>query len=118
VLIIKTTRASHNRCAEAVHDDLKDAGISVSLSSLSRTLKQLGLRKKRSKWKRWRPPVPRPLALFAGALIQMDSVHFVDWKTGKRLYIYTVIDVHSRWAYAEVHDKLSQAMSLTIIPKS
>ncbi|GAC1600338.1 MAG: hypothetical protein NVS3B29_00630 [Candidatus Saccharimonadales bacterium] len=44
----------------------------------------------------------------------MDTVHFVDWSTGQRFYLYTIIDLHSRWAYAEVHDKLSQAMSLQV----
>jgi len=44
----------------------------------------------------------------------MDTVHFIDWITGERFYIYTIIDVHSRWAYAEVHDKLRQTMSLDV----
>lgn len=44
----------------------------------------------------------------------MDTVHFVDWSTGERFYLYTIIDLHSRWAYAEVHDKLSQAHSLKV----
>jgi transposase InsO family protein len=44
----------------------------------------------------------------------MDTIHFVDWSTGERFYFYTVIDLYSRWAYAEVHDKLSQAMSLEV----
>jgi len=97
-----------------VHDDLKDAGITVSLSSVGRTLKRLELTKKRSKWKRIHPPIPRPHAAYPGALVQMDTIHFVDWSTGERFYIYTIIDLYSRWAYAEVHDKLSQAMSLKV----
>jgi transposase InsO family protein len=106
--------SSRNRCAIVVHDDLKDAGIAVSLSSVGRTLKRLGLTKKRSKWKRIHPSIPRPHATRPGALVQMDTIHFVDWNTGERFYIYTIIDLCSRWAYAEVHDKLSQAMSLKV----
>jgi len=105
---------SRNRCALVVHDDLKEAGIMVSLSSVGRTLKRLGLTKKRSKWKRIHPPIPRPKATHPGALVQMDTIHFVDWHTGERFYIYTVIDLYSRWAYAEVHDRLSQALSLKV----
>lgn len=112
--IRKARIASRNRCAIVVHDDLKDAGITVSLSSVGRTLKRLGLTKKRSKWKRIHPPIPRPQATHPGALIQMDTIHFVDWSSGARFYIYTIIDLHSRWAYAEVHDKLAQAMSLKV----
>jgi len=105
---------SRDRCAIVVHDDLKEAGIAVSLSSVARTLKRLELTRKRSKWKRVHPPIPRPHASHAGALVQMDTIHFVDWSTGERFYIYTIIDLYSRWAYAEVHDKLSQAMSLKV----
>jgi transposase InsO family protein len=44
----------------------------------------------------------------------MDTIHFVDWMTGERFYVYVVIDLYSRWAYVEVHDKLSQAVSLEV----
>lgn len=115
VAAIRAARlASRNRCAEVVHDDLLQAGIKVSLSSVKRTLRRLGLTRRRSKWKRWHPPIPRPRAECPGALVEMDTVHFVDWSTGQRFYIYTLIDLYSRWAYAEIHDKLSQAMSLKV----
>jgi transposase InsO family protein len=114
VAIWKARVASRNRCALVVHDDLKDAGITVSLSSVGRILKRLGLTNKRSKWKRIHPPIPRPHAAYPGALVQMDTIHFVDWNTGQRFYIYTIVDLYSRWAYAEIHDKLSQAMSLKV----
>lgn len=114
VQAIIEARLKHNRCAEVVYDDLREQGVRVSLSSIKRTLSRHELLKSRGKWKRYRPPVPRPLALAPGALVQMDTIHFVDWSTGERFYFYTVIDLYSRWAYAEVHDKLSQAMSLEV----
>ena len=114
VQAIITARLAHNRCAEVVHDDLKEQGLSVSLSSVKRTLSRQELLRPKSKWRRYHPPVPRPLAAVPGALIQMDTIHFVDWMTGDRFYIYTVIDLYSRWAYAEVHDKLRQTMSLDV----
>lgn len=114
VQAIIDARLAHNRCAEVVYDDLQDQGIQVSLSSVKRTLKRHELLRSKSKWKRYRPPVPRPPALYPGALVQMDTIHFVDWKTGERFYIYTIIDLYTRWAYAEVHDKLSQAISLKV----
>src|SRR3990167_524068 len=114
VAAIIAARLKHNRCSEVVYDDLSEQGVKVSLSSVKRTLKRHELLREKSKWKRYRPPVPRPLALYPGALVQMDTIHFVDWKTGRRFYIYTIIDLYSRWAYAEVHDKLSQKMSLSV----
>lgn len=112
--IRKARIESRNRCALVVHDDLKDAGIMVSLSSVKRTLKRQGLTRPRSKWKRIHPPIPRPEVAHPGALVQMDTIHFVDWSTGERFYLYTVIDLYSRWAYAEVHDKLRQSISLKV----
>lgn len=105
-------RLKHNRCAEVVCEDLKEQGVQVSLSSVKRTLARHELLKKKSKWARVRESLPRPEITGPGSLVQMDTVHFVDWSTGERFYLYTLIDLHSRWAYAEVHDKLSQAMSL------
>jgi putative transposase len=114
VQAIIDARLAHNRCAEVVYEDLKEQGIRVSLSSVKRTLDRQELLKKRSKWKRIRESLPRPEVTGPGSLVQMDTVHFVDWSNGERFYLYTVIDLHSRWAYAEVHDKLSQALSLKV----
>ena len=111
---IVSARLAHNRCSEVVHDDLLEQGIKVSLSSVKRTLSRQELLRPKSKWKRYHPPVPRPPAAAPGALVEMDTIHFVDWITGERFYIYTVIDLYSRWAYAEVHDKLRQTMSLDV----
>lgn len=111
---IVAARLAHGRCAEVVYEDLKEEGVRVSLSSVKRTLTRHELLKSRSKWKRYRPAVPRPLAEAPGALVQMDTIHFIDWISGKRFYIYVVLDVHSRWAYAEVHDRLSQRIGLRI----
>jgi putative transposase len=114
VQAIITERQKHNRCAEVVYEDLREQGILVSLSSVKRTLARHELLRKRSKWARVRESLPRPEITGPGSLVQMDTVHFVDWSTGERFYIYTLVDLYSRWAYAEVHDKLSQAMSLKV----
>jgi putative transposase len=114
VQAIIDARLKHNRCAEVVYEDLKEQGVRVSLSSVKRTLDRHELLRKRSKWARARETFPRPGITGPGSLVQMDTVHFVDWSTGEKFYIYTVIDLYSRWAYAEVHDKLSQAHSLRV----
>lgn len=111
---IVAERRKHGRCAEVVHHNLIEQGIQVSLSSVKRTLKRKGLTKKQSKWKRVREPVKRPKVFNCGDLVQIDTVHFIDWSTNERFYIYTLIDLYSRTAYAEVHDKLRQAMSLEV----
>ena len=114
VAAIVGERLKHQRCAEVVQDSLHEQGILVSLSSVKRTLARQELLRSRSKWKRIRPHSERPKALLPGDLVQIDTVHFVDWQTTKRFYIYTLIDLYSRIAYAEVHDKLRQTISLDV----
>ena len=114
VQAIIAERLKHGRCAEVIYEDLRERGVQVSLSSIKRTLARHELLKKRSKWKRIRESLPRPEATSPGSLVQMDTVHFVDWSSGERFYVYTLIDLYSRWAYAEVHDKLGQGVSLRV----
>lgn len=97
---IVTTRLKSGRCAEVVHKQLTNTGVVVSLSSVKRTLDRKHLTKKRSPWKRWHHSARRPEALLPGSLVQIDTIHrMVDEKT--RIYVFTLLDVHSRWAYAK-----------------
>lgn len=103
-------RKKRNRCAEVVHRELLNQGIVVSLSSVKRTLKRQGLIRHRSPWKRWHFSEERPEAVLAGDLVQIDTVHFVIGN--KRFYVYTLIDVASRWAYAKVSLRINTYQSL------
>lgn len=91
-------RKKNNRCAEVVHQELLNKGVSVSLSSVKRTLDRNGLLKKRSPWKRYHRTTERPLALKPGDLVQIDTIHLGPCDI-KRLYVYTLLDVFSRWAW-------------------
>ena len=93
-------RLRTGRCAEVLQRHLQNAGVVVSLSSVKRTLERHHLTQKRSPWKRWHHRAPRPLAAQPGALVQIDTVHrMINRK--ERLYVFTLLDVHSRWAYAK-----------------
>lgn len=93
-----------NRSAEVVQKALSEEGVIVSLMSIKRTLDRGGYTKKRSPWKRYHPPTPRPYADAPGALVQADTVHLaIHGKTV--LYIFTCIDVYSRWAYARCYSR-------------
>jgi transposase InsO family protein len=105
------------RSAEVVHRALTEDGIGISLSSVKRTLERHHLLKKRSPWKRWHAPVSRPYADHPGALVQADTVHLaVHGKTV--LYVYTLIDVHSRWAYAWCSRKANARTSLLFLKRA
>lgn len=105
VAAIIKKRIGRRRCGQVVHRELLKDGVVVSLCSVQRTLKRAHLLKERSPWKRPHDATPRPTATHAGALLQCDTVHFL-LPDGTRLYVYTLIDLYSRWAYAEVSLKL------------
>lgn len=94
-------RLAIKRCAEVVHGELINEGIQVSLSSVKRTLDRLGLLKKRSPWKRYRVPMDRPNAAEQGDLVEVDTIHLPV--AGGRVYIFTLLDVFSRWTYARAY---------------
>lgn len=102
---IISERVGRRRCAEHVYHALKKQGVKVSLSSVKRTLDRCHLRKKRSPWKRPHDFTPRPEAAYCGALLELDTIHIIA-PDGSRIYVYTLIDLYSRWAYAEVVEKI------------
>lgn len=92
------------RSSEVVHKELANEGMIVSLSSVKRTLDRSGLLKKRSPWKRYHAPTPRPEAEKQGDLIQIDTIHLLT-PEGRRMYVFTLLDVYSRWAYAKAYER-------------
>lgn len=107
-------RKKHNRCAEVIHQELQLKKIKVSLSSVKRTLKRNHLLRERSPWKRLHISERRPFALNPGDLVQMDTIHLMkDQK--ERIYVYTLLDVHSRWAFAYASEKMNCRKSLKFI---
>lgn len=95
---ILKTRIETKRCAQVVHAILKREGVLVSLSSVKRTIERYGLLKKRSPWKKRRAYPPRPDVKIAGDLVQLDTIHVFE--NGRKIYIYTAIDVFTRYGFA------------------
>lgn len=107
-------RIKNKRCAEVVHQELINQGIKISLSSVKRTLDRHGLLKKRSLWKRYHPHVDRPYPLKAGDLVQIDTIHRMVSKK-KRIYVFVLIDVYSRWVYAKCYGRMSSKICLNFV---
>jgi len=108
-LRIKTKRTS-----EVVHQHLLNEGMKVSLNSVRRTIDRAGLMKKRSLCKRFHPHVERPYPLKSGDLVQIDTIHrMINAK--ERLYIFVLIDVYSRWAYAKAYERMNAATALKFV---
>jgi len=114
---ILAIRRRTKRTSEVVHRELLNQGIKVSLNSVRRTIDRHGLMKKRSIYKRYHPHVDRPLAQKPGDLVQLDTIHrMIDEK--KRLYIFVLLDVYSRWVYAKAYEKMNGATSLRFIDEA
>ncbi len=110
-------RIGRRRCGQHIYHELKREGVKVSLPSVQRTLDRLGFLKKRSPWKRPHDFTPRPQVFHSGALVQIDTIHII-LPHGERLYIYTLIDLFSRWAYAEVTEKISAQASVYFVRRA
>lgn len=91
-------RVERNQCAEIIHWRLRQEGIPISISSVKRVLRRHGI-SKYSKWKKWHQYPTRPPAEIPGLLVEVDAVH--EGPPDNRVSAYALIDVHSRWAYAE-----------------
>lgn len=114
VVKIVDKRLAHRRYAEAVHRELLNDGVVVSLSSVKRTLDRNHLTKKKSPWKRYHPHQDRPYPLRSGDLVQLDTIHRMMGPK-KRLYVFTPIDVHSRWVYAKAYERMNAATSVHFV---
>lgn len=107
-------RVKHRRCAEVVYQELVNQGVTVSLSSVKRTLQRARLLRERRPWKRYHPYQERPFVEKPGDLVQVDTIHIMT-RDNERFYIYTLIDLCTRWAYAKVYARINTHNSLRFI---
>jgi len=56
----------------------------------------------------------RPIAEKPGSLVQIDTTHYVN-SDYSRSYIYAVIDLYSRMAYAEFQPRISSLVTLDVV---
>lgn len=110
-------KKKYGRCGEVTHEYLKRSGVDVSLSSVKRKLDGAGLTKKRSPWKCFHLSAERPEAAFPGDLVMVDTIHLMVSKT-KRMYVYTLIDVCSRWTHAWAVDRISAKKSIAFLKRA
>jgi len=112
---VLTLRAQLKRCAEVIWHHLRWVdGIRISLSSVHRILRRhheyAGARKNRI-----RPDNPRrPMVARPGELVQTDTIHYVCPISRRRRYVYTVLDLYSRMAYAEIHDYIRPGIAADV----
>jgi putative transposase len=110
-------RKVNGRCTEAIHLLLKRTGVLVHPSTIHRVLDRNKCLKKKSPYKRYHPHVDRPYPLKQGDLVQLDTIHLM---TGEktRIYVFTLIDVYSRSAYAKAYGRMSGRISLNFLKEA
>ena len=109
-------RRQLKRCAEVIWHYLKLEGVKISLSSVRRILaRHHEYDRPKYKKKLYRRNIRRPDVRQVGDLVETDVVHLVDPNTRTRRYIYTVIDLASRMAYAKVYPKLRQTAAIETV---
>ncbi len=115
--MIVAEREKHGRCGQVIWETLKERGVVVGLNTVHRTLDRYGLTKKYSPWKERHLSTPRPTPEKPGDLVELDTIHVMD-APRHRVYIYTLIDVHSRWAYAWPTRKISAGTTLEFVARA
>ncbi len=110
---IVAARVEHKRCSEVIHEYLRRDEVDVSLSSVKRVLSRYNLLKKRSPWKKTRKYPPLPNVAKPGDLVEFDTVHLE--KPGSHKYVYTALDVYSRYGFAMVTDHISCRASVVFL---
>jgi transposase InsO family protein len=105
------------RCSVIIHAVLCREGCKVSLVSVGRVLARCHqvtrLYGRLGKVMRHRSP--RPKVETPGSFMQLDTIHFANWKTKQRIYVYTLIDLRSRWAYAQYSERISPPDSAAFV---
>jgi transposase InsO family protein len=108
-------RKVKDQCAEVIHHRLLQEGMIISLSSVKRTLKREGVTRF-SKWKKWHQYPPRPEPEKPGILVEIDSMQ--EGLASEHLRAYALIDVASRWAYAEATDQVNAVRSVRFVQRA
>ena len=117
VQLVLDVRDQLKRCAEVVWYHINQVlCIRISLSSVRRILKRHGRmnRPKFHKNRRYKG-IPRPQVLAPGDLVEIDTIHLFNPISKQKRYIYTVIDLYTRMAYARVYKELRPINSLNTI---
>ena len=117
VQLVLDVRDQLKRCAEVVWYHINQVMcIRISLSSVRRILKRHGRMKKPKNHKNRRyKGIPRPQVLAPGDLVEIDTIHLFNPISKQKRYVYTVIDLYTRMAYARVYKELKPINSLNTI---
>lgn len=97
------------RCAEVIYHYLTLESVRVSLSSVRRIFQRHHVYdRKKNEHRPYKRNIKRPVADKSGSLVETDTIHLLNPLTGSRVYVFTVIDLYTRMAYAHVFERIYQ----------
>jgi transposase InsO family protein len=117
VVRVLTLRRTLKRCAEVVWYHLRAERVPISLSSVRRILRRFHAVHGRKPRIRRDNPI-RPHVTAPGELVQTDTIHYICPYTQRRRYVYTVIDLYARMAYAEIYDRIGPGIAARVIARA
>lgn len=115
--VVGLRKETNGRCSEVIHAMMVLEGKEISLSSVKRILARQGLLKQKSPWKRYHQSGQRPEAEKPGSLVELDTIHLVE-VIPDRIYVYTLLDVFSRWAFARATEKINTVRSVDFVKRA
>jgi transposase InsO family protein len=59
----------------------------------------------------------RPDVEKQGDLVQIDTLHILNLG-GRRIYVFTILDVYSRWAYTRAYERANTQTALNFVRKA
>ena len=120
IQLVLDVRDQLKRCAEVVWYHINTVlCISISLSSVRRILKRHHVTQKPKNHRNRRyKGIKRPQVLLPGDLVEIDTIHLFNPITKQKRYIYTVIDLYTRMAYARVYKELRPINSLNTVEEA
>ena len=118
--LVLNVRDQLKRCAEVIWYYINEVlCIAISLSSVRRILKRHHrMEKPRTHRNKRYKGIKRPAVLMPGDLVEIDTIHLFNPITKQKRYIYTVIDLYTRMAYARVYKELRPINSLNTITEA
>lgn len=108
------------QCAELIWFELRKERIYISLHSVRRILKRAGMyQPEKNHYHPYEANDKRPTPEKPGDLIEIDTIHLINpLDAARRIYVFTIIDIYTRMAYAYAAPEITQKYAKTAISKA
>ncbi|MDO4611300.1 MAG: integrase core domain-containing protein [Candidatus Saccharibacteria bacterium] len=111
--VLEYRKQTGDKHAAYIQAEMKRDGIEINLSAIKRIIKRYNLQRVKKLKHRTNPK--RPKANHPGDLVEIDTIHYTEPFTWKKVYVYTIIDVYTRMTYAYCSAELRPGIAAQVI---